>query len=106
MRMKKYRSKLVTVWAIIVGAVAYPIVLLMPNYSNCWYYSLQRFVFEGFCGRVVPIESRRWRGYHCIYVDHDGVPWEYTYEKMPRYLPWYKMLVYKGVVRKYRGKFE
>ena len=25
--MKKYRSKLVTVWAIIVGAVAYPIVL-------------------------------------------------------------------------------
>ena len=48
--------------AIIVGAVAYPIVLLMPNYSNCWYYSLQRFVFEGFAGRVVPIESRRCKG--------------------------------------------
>lgn len=103
---KTIKHRLITVWAIIVGAIMYPVILFIPNYSNCWYYSLQRFVFEGFQGKVIPVASRRWRGYHCVYQDGDGELWEYTMEHMPRNLPWYRMLVYRGVVRKYRGKLD
>ena len=94
---------LMTAWLFLLWFLLMPIVLLTP-YSNCWYYAVKRLVFEGFVGKVVPIASKRWRGYHCVYQDVDGVMWEYTMKKIPRNLPWWKLIIYRGVERRYKGK--
>jgi|TARA_B100001540_G_scaffold302668_1_gene310428 hypothetical protein len=97
------QKRIVTAWLIFLGIVMLPILPLIP-YSNCWYYSFKRYILEGFKGKIIPVASRRWRGYHCVYQDAEGQLWEYTMKKMPRYMPWWRMFIYKGVERRYRGK--
>ena len=96
-------KKLVTLWILFLWIFLLPIVPFI-NKSNCWYYAICRWVAEGFKGKVVPVASVRWRVYHCVYVDADGVAWEYTLKKMPRFMPWWKLVLYDGIVRRYRGK--
>ena len=96
-------KKFTTLWMIFLWFLLLPIIAFIPH-SNCWYYSVKRWILEGFRGKVIPVESRRWRGYHCVYQDADGVLWEYTLKRMPRFMPWWKLIVYRGVERRYRGK--
>tara|TARA_A100001035_G_scaffold280199_1_gene284597 strand:- start:7125 stop:7430 length:306 start_codon:yes stop_codon:yes gene_type:complete len=98
-------SKLMTLWMAFLWLVFLPIVPFISK-SNCWYYSIWRWVSSGFKGKIVPVQSRRWRGYHCVYVDEHGIPWEYTMKKLPRFMPWWQFILYDGIVRRYRGKIE
>ena len=46
--------------------------------------------------------SKRWIGYHVVWIDKDGQKFEYTIPRMKRDTPWYKMLFYDGKVRPFR----
>jgi len=93
------KRKLVTAWMIFIWIIIAP-VIAFTSYSNCWYYALMQKIKYG--GNMVPISSKRWSGHHWIWIDEDMQPWEYTLTKMPKFTPWYKLIVYKGVVRKFR----
>ena len=54
-------KKLTTLWMIFLWFLLLPIIAFIPH-SNCWYYSVKRWILEGFKGKVIPVESRRWRG--------------------------------------------
>ena len=50
--------------------------------------------------------SKRWSGHHFIWIDKNGTPWEYTKTNMPRFVPWYKLVIYSGTVRRVRYMHE
>lgn len=47
--------------------------------------------------------SKRWAGYHVIWVSPEGEAFEYTIPRMRRDTPWWKMLFYDGSVRRFRN---
>ena len=96
-------KKLVTTWMILLWVLLLPIIAFIPQ-SNCWYYAGKRWFLGGFRGKIVPVASRRWRGYHCVYEDEHGQLWEFTLHRMPKFVPWWKLILYRGIERKYRGK--
>ena len=69
--------------------------------NNCYFWTLERLIMEGGSAKWYP--SKRWRGYHVIWIDKQGQAWEYTIPKMARNTPWYHMLFYSGNVRKFRS---
>ena len=83
-------------------------ILLLPiipfiNYSNCWYYAMWHKIRHN--AKIIPMPSKRWSGHHWIWIDSESQAWEYTLTKMPKFTPWYKLVLYKGVVRKFRGRY-
>jgi|TARA_R100000005_G_C4915165_1_gene151033 hypothetical protein len=88
------------VW-IILSPLA-PLIWAETGYYNCWYYCVYRKILFG--GKIHWLKSKRYNGYHWVYESENGEKWEYTLKKMPRFTPWYFLLFYRGVERKYRGK--
>lgn len=101
--VSKIGRVLLTSWMVFLWFILLPVIYFLPQ-SNCWYYSVKRYILEGFKGKIIPVASKRWRGYHVVYQDRDGQLWEYTLTKMPRHMPWWKLIIYRGTERKYRGK--
>ena len=95
------KHKLINLWMIFLWCFTF-FIPIFTKYSNCWYWSLWQFAFKG--GRIIGIPSKRWGGHHWVWEDKDGVQWEYTLKGLPRYSPWWKMIVYKGFVRKFRTR--
>lgn len=77
-------------------------IRLFTNKSNCYFWTLEQLIFRG--GRAEWHPSRRWIGLHVVWIATDGTPWEYTLANLNRNTPWYKLLIYNGIVRRYRGK--
>jgi len=75
-------------------------VRLFTDKNNCYFWTLERLIVEG--GSAKWYNSKRWFGYHVIWVDQDGIAWEYTRPRMLRNTPWWKMIFYNGTVRKFR----
>ncbi len=76
-------------------------IRLFTSKNNCYFWTLEKLIKDG--GSIEWYPSRRWAGYHVVWIDQDNVAWEYT-RKMHRHNPWYTMLFYTGHVRKFRGK--
>ena len=53
---------------------------------------------------ITVIKSKRWSGHHFVWTDRGGETWEYTVKKMPRFTPWWRLVLYSGVERKVRYK--
>lgn len=75
-------------------------VRLFTDKNNCYFWTLERLISRG--GRARWYNSKRWFGYHVIWIDDKGQGWEYTIPRMGKNTPWYKMLFYDGKVRKFR----
>lgn len=97
--MKKY---IITGWMIFLWIIIWPVPFL-TKYSNCWYWSLWKKITCG--GRMISIPSKRWSGHHWVWEDHDGNQWEYTTKrKLPKFSPWWTLVVYEGYSRRFRKK--
>jgi hypothetical protein len=95
--MKKY---IVTGWMIFLWVLIFP-VPIFTRYSNCWYWSLWQKITKG--GHMIPYASKRWSGHHWVWKDNNGETWEYTtIRKLPKFSPWWTLVVYKGYSRKFR----
>lgn len=76
-------------------------IRLFTSRNNCYFWTLEKLIKDG--GSIEWYPSRRWTGYHVVWVDKDNIAWEYT-RKMKRHNPWYTMIFYTGNVRRFRGK--
>ena len=88
----------VTKLMIVLWVILWPIIVLIPNRSNCWYYAIKHKLIHG--GTIYAIPSKRWNGHHFICLDKQFQAWEYTYPDMPKNTPWYKLIAYKGIEQK------
>lgn len=77
-----------------------PIIKYVTGYYNCWYYCYYRLITQG--GKVHWLRSKRYNGFHWVYEDKNKKLWEYTLYSMPKFTPWWGLLYYKGVERKFR----
>jgi len=77
-------------------------IRLFTNKNNCYYWTLEQIILKG--GRAEWYDAVRWAGHHIIWIAPDGTPWEYTPPKVYKNTPWYKLFLYNGEVRRYRGK--
>ncbi len=78
-----------------------PIIKYMTGHYNCWYYCYYRLLTRG--GKVHWFRSNRYSGFHWVYEDTNNIHWEYTIPNMPRFTPWWELLFYKGVERRFRS---
>ena len=76
-------------------------VRLFTKKNNCYFWTLEQLITKS--GKIEWYPSRRWNGYHVVWVDKKNIAWEYT-RKMPRNAPWFTMIFYDGHVRRFRGK--
>ena len=76
-------------------------VRLFTKKNNCYFWTLEQLITKR--GKIEWYPSRRWAGYHVVWIDEDNVAWEYT-RKLRKTNPWYSMIFYNGHVRKFRGK--
>lgn len=71
--------------------------------SNCYFWTFWKVVTQG--GRFKWYKSKTWIGYHCAWIDKNGVEWEYTIPKMTKKPWWYVPILYKGtIVRRRRQR--
>jgi len=75
-------------------------VRLFTKKNNCYFWTLEKLITEG--GRAKWYPSKRWAGYHVIWINPEGEAFEYTIPRMRRDTPWWKMLFYDGSVRRFR----
>ena len=75
-------------------------VRLFTEKNNCYFWTLEKIIKYG--GRAEWYPSKRWNGYHVVWVQPDGTQLEYTLPKMSRNTPWFKMLFYNGKIRKFK----
>ena len=94
--------KVVTSCMVVLWVLQLPIVIFLPKYSNCWYYAVKNKLRYG--GKIFSLESKRWAGHHFMWLSPEHELWEYTYPDMPENTPWYKLLIYKGKIRKIPGR--
>jgi len=78
--------------------------IIKIKYYNCWYYCYYRLIIRG--GNVHRFRSKRYNGFHWVYEDNNNQLWEYTIPNMPKFTPWWKLLFYKGVERRFRHKLQ
>ena len=76
-------------------------VSLFTKKNNCYFWTLENLITKG--GKAVWYPSKRWAGYHVIWVSPEGEAFEYTIPRMRRDTPWWKMLFYDGSVRRFRN---
>ena len=55
-------------------------VRLFTKKNNCYFWTLEKLIAEG--GRAKWYPSKRWRGYHVIWIDKEGQGWEYTVPRL------------------------
>ena len=89
-----------TVFLMVIFFWSWP-VRLFTKKNNCYFWTLEKLITEG--GKAVWYPSRRWAGYHVIWVSPEGEAYEYTIPRMRRDTPWWKMLFYDGSVRRFRN---
>lgn len=94
-------SWIVTSWMIFLWTLLLPVAPFIKQ-SNCWYHVTKNRILWG--GKITVIKSKRWSGHHFVWTDRGGETWEYTVKKMPRFTPWWKLVLYSGVERKVRYK--
>ena len=97
--MDNLYRKWITFAIMIVFFWSWP-VRLVTKKSNCYFWTLENLIVNG--GRAQWYPSKRWIGYHVVWIDNDGQKFEYTIPRMKRDTPWYKMLFYDGKVRPFR----
>jgi hypothetical protein len=52
---------------------------------------------------MIPYASKRWSGHHWVWEDKNNEIWEYTpIRKLPKFSPWWTLVVYKGYTRKFK----
>lgn len=66
--------------------------------SNCYIWSFKQWLLHG--GKIRLIKSRTWVGWHAVWIDQDGICWEYTQPRMRKKPWWYIPLFYNGVIKK------
>ena len=76
-------------------------VRLFTSKNNCYFWTLENIIRHG--GRAEWYPSKRWKGYHVVWVRPDAVRLEYTMPRMARNTPWWQMLFYDGKVRKFKS---
>ena len=76
-------------------------VRLFTKKNNCYFWTLEKLIKYG--GRAEWYPSKRWKGYHVVWVRPDGTKVEYTLPKMKKDTPWWQMLFYDGKVRKFKS---
>lgn len=97
--MNNYLRKALTIIGCFIFIWFWP-VRLFTNKSNCYFFVLEQWLMNG--GKAQWYQSKRWIGYHVIWVDRSGQKIEYTIPRLRRGTPWYKMLFYDGEVRRFR----
>lgn len=75
-------------------------VRLFTKKNNCYFWTLEQIITRGGSAEWYP--SKRWKGYHVVWISPDGQKLEYTIPRLARGTPWYKMLFYRGTVRRFR----
>ena len=73
---------------------------LFTHKNNCYFWTLEKLISEG--GSVRWYRSRLWNGFHCTWVDPDGVEWEYTMPRLRKLPWWYVPMWYEGRIRKFK----
>ena len=99
--MKRVYTKahFVTASMIVLWTLLAPITALTyPKRCNCFYYAVIMWLFNR--GEIIAIPSKMWAGHHFMILVDNTELWEYTLENMQKNTPWYKLLLYKGIVRK------
>lgn len=95
------RAWLLTILMLFIWTLLLPIAPFIPH-SNCWYFAMKKRILRG--GKVHLIRSKRWSGHHWFWQDKNGLFWEYTMTRMPKFTPFWKLIMYRGVERRFRGK--
>ena len=98
--MDNITRKIFTLFLFVVFFWSWP-VRLFTDKSNCYFWTLEQLIKHR--GRAEWYASKRWMGYHVVWVSPEGTKWEYTIPRMKRDTPWYKMLFYTGKVRPFRS---
>ncbi len=93
------RAKMWTAFLMFIFFWTWP-VRFFTERNNCYFWTLEKLIKEG--GKAKWIPSKRWAGYHVVWVSPTGEEWEYTMPKMARNTQWWKLLYYYGTVRKFR----
>ena len=76
---------------------------LFTHKNNCYFWTLEKLISEG--GSVCWYRSRLWNGFHCTWVDPDGVEWEYTMPRLRKLPWWYVPMWYEGRIRKLKKQY-
>jgi len=79
---------------------AWPVRLITKK-NNCYFWTLEQLIMHGGSAEWYP--SKRWAGYHVVWVRPDGQKFEYTLPRMAKNTPWWGLLFYTGEVRRFRS---
>jgi hypothetical protein len=91
--------KAITAFLMFIFFWTWPVRFLTRK-NNCYFWTLEQLIRHG--GQAKWYPSKRWAGYHVIWISPEGEEWEYTVPRMARNTPWWKLLYYDGTVRKFR----
>lgn len=92
--------KVITFFLMAIFFWSWPIRLFTAK-NNCYFWTLENLIRHGGSAEWYP--SKRWVGYHVVWVSPKGERLEYTIPRMARNTPWWKMLFYDGKVRKFKS---
>jgi len=91
------KRKIITLFVMVVFFWSWPYRFFTKK-NNCYFWTLEQLIKHG--GSVKWTDASNWAGYHAIWIRPDGQLREYVPIDSEKYKPWYRMLFFKGVVRK------
>ena len=93
---------LYTIPIFFVWILIYLPVRILTNKSNCFYYALEQRILNG--GKIKMIKSKRHGGHHFYHETKNGETFEYTIPNLSKVVSPLKLIIYSGVVRKFRKR--
>ena len=94
---KDLGRKFCAFWIFVIFFWMWPYRLVTKR-NNCYFWILEKLITDG--GSVKWYKSHIWYGYHCTWIDTEGVEWEYTLPKMKKTSLW-GVMWYHGKIRKF-----